>query len=537
MGDGEIERSAAPAVVDEGRRLRPGRGVEILLVAAVAVAIAGFILHAGHRDWQLFDLSMVVDSAYRVAIGQRPTVDFICPLPFGFLALGGLAFKVFGVRWSALVDIAALWAVIVFLWQYGLTRRLGASIGWSLGLATACVAVTVAYKSFLYHSAFTTPLSAIVFTTGLLMLRRPRDPLGPVSLAAGGFCLMLGKQNAIPALAIVALTLATARDVRWRALLAIGVAAVFAALVVGEICGSLGAFAEATLAIARARGRPGRSALRAMMIFRQPWLYWLDWLTVAAAAAPLAFSWRRIRCQPRREIALLAGAVIVAALGMATNYDSKIVDLPPLLLAGFMPWALASKPLDSVERASRYGVAALLAGIAAIGVLAGATRITAKGLGERMEWGIPQAPVTDHGGFFEGLEAPAQFAKLERDLDRFEVEYHPPKDKVFFGVALEYAYAAHGFVPPQGLPCWWHPGTSYPSGAEPELLARFESWRPRYCVFHSYGMTQNFPESLKQHIERNYDRRSLGELMIFILRARAQDGKFGRKPAGPGTAR
>ncbi len=141
---------------------------------------------------------MVVDAAWRLYLGQRPTVDFISPLPIGFHALGALAMKTWGVNWSAFVHAASAWAALVLVWQFALLRRLGASRLWAAAIPLASIAVTLIAKSYLYHSAFTTPVAGILVTASILTVRLPGDRMAIASVGVASFLLALGKQNALP---------------------------------------------------------------------------------------------------------------------------------------------------------------------------------------------------------------------------------------------------------------------------------------------------------------------------------------------------
>ena len=148
----------------------PGRDavlIDLAFIIPFVVAIDVLIERNGHRQWHMWDLSMVVDAAWRLYLGQRPTVDFISPLPIGFHALGALAMKTWGVNWSAFVHAASAWAALVFVWQFALLRRLGASRLWAAAIPLASVSVTLIAKSYLYHSAFTTPVAGILVTAAI----------------------------------------------------------------------------------------------------------------------------------------------------------------------------------------------------------------------------------------------------------------------------------------------------------------------------------------------------------------------------------
>jgi hypothetical protein len=84
------------------------------------------------------------------------------------------------------------------------------------------------------------------------------------------------------------------------------------------------------------------------------------------------------------------------------------------------------------------------------------------------------------------LQAGPRFKAIEEDLISVVAKAGVAKDEVFFGPALEFAYAAFGFTPPKGLPVWWHPGTSYSPRDNATIATRFRSNLPKLVVFLLY---------------------------------------------------
>ena len=376
-----------------------------LWIVAAATACVIVIEWAGHRQWHLWDLSMVVDAAWRTYLGQRPGTDFISPLPVGFHALGGFSLWLFGVSWSSFVHIAALWACLCVGWEFVLLRAMKVSRSWALGIAVAICAVTVVQKSFLYHSAFTTPIAAVLITASFLVFRSQTSVLALASIGTACAALCLGKQNAILHVLLLAALAAATPGLRLR----IGVALVLgiscAVGVVLFVAGSIGPIVQATLTAGAMRGGPNLTALLGVLEVGTT-AFLLDTVSIALALTPLLTldARRTVAGLSARERVLCVGAVLIALYGMSTNNDLKMTDLPPLLVAIFIPVALASSRASERSRTPVRPQFALVA-IALVGLVAGMTRITLSGDAGRVFSSGPLARTGNRGTFFAGLSA------------------------------------------------------------------------------------------------------------------------------------
>jgi hypothetical protein len=89
----------------------------------------------------------------------------------------------------------------------------------------------------------------------------------------------------------------------------------------------------------------------------------------------------------------------------------------------------------------------------------------------------------EHPGtsLFTGVRSGCGLVRTIDQLNRFLAEH--PRDEVFFGMHLEFAYAAFDRSPPRGLPIWWHFGTSYLSEDLPRLASIFRSRRIPWLIF------------------------------------------------------
>ena len=176
-------------------------------------------------------------------------------------------------------------------------------------------------------------------------------------------------------------------------------------------------------------------------------------------------------------LAALIGGVAVSLAGFATNWDLKFNDLAP---AFFGAGAFLTLPAPCTGRpgkfVSRTLTATSILGIAMALILC-CTRARMVSAGDWTE--IPPEDTTFHSdrflGYFGGT------AKLWQVLAQVDqVRAANPQASIFFGPRLEFLYAREHLTSPQGLPVWWHPGTSYPVAAEPQIV---QNW-----IVHKYDL-------------------------------------------------
>lgn len=502
--EAEIAAPSQPQRAEPDTRVR-----DALAVIAAALLCTVLIEWSGHRQWHLWDLSMVVDSAWRTYLGQRPGVDYISPLPIGFDAIGGVAFRVFGISWSALVHIAAVWACLCLIWEFVLLRALRVSRSWALLISGSICAVTLVQKSFLYHSAFSTPIAAILLTTCFYLLRERASMLALVSLWLASAVLLLGKQNAALSVVLVAALAAVTPRLRVRVIAALVLSAAAAFGIIVLVAGSVSPVWQSTVTAGSMRGLPNTTALFGIYSGLGQTAFWFDIVTVALAFTPLGR--RLLSGLTRHEQLLSVGAMMVALYGMSTNNDLKMTDLPPLIVAVFVPIALGGSSRWIVRPQVALGA------ILALGIAAGMVRLTLSGSAGRV---FTSGPLTEMGGddaFFRGLAAGPRLAAIDRDVTKVAAQIGPRR--VFFGPALEFAYAAHGFVPPAGLPLWWHPGTSYALAQSDQIVRRFTEHPPSAAVF-ILNDWPGMPRGIYQFLlGPDYDRRLVGGLVVFERRS------------------
>ena len=78
-----------------------------------------------------------------------------------------------------------------------------------------------------------------------------------------------------------------------------------------------------------------------------------------------------------------------------------------------------------------------------------------------------------------------------------------PSRRVFFGPRMEFLYARDRIEAPEGLPLWWHPGSSYPEESTAKIVERWKAARFDLLVFAHNDRTR-IPQQILNDIDQNY---------------------------------
>jgi hypothetical protein len=188
-----------------------------------------------------------------------------------------------------------------------------------------------------------------------------------------------------------------------------------------------------------------------------------------------------------------------------------------LIVAIFVPIALTARSGIRDKTLPALPPSLALGAVIAVGLITGMTRMTLTGSAGRVFSWTSLVPAGANGTFFAGLSAGPRLAAIERDISAVSAEMGRGKTGVFFGPALEYAYAAHGYTPPLGLPAWWHSGTSYAPAQFRQIAARFAANPPAVAIF-ILNDWEGMPPWIYDQLRADYSRRDVGTLMVFEAR-------------------
>jgi len=330
---------------------------DYVAAAVLFLGSAAFVLWQNARVAVLWDLSYLLDTSWRIALGQMPYRDFpLVHAPLTFL-IQALIMRVGGRHYLLVVLYAAVmggtgtvlaWRVVLSVLRG--TNRPGARVT-SLMLSSPLILVGI--YAIYPHPIYDCDCALAILLAVALLLRL--DHAGrTLALSSGAACVLpvFFKQNmGLPFLATVAagmVVLASADGVRaksWqgavRSKFALVLAGMFAALLVGLgiISGTagLGNYWHWTVEFAAQRRLPGLGSMLA--VYRQPSFVW----TVPALAAGLAVChtrWVRKRWGRVAALALLAAPLAGSLIYLVVQDDAD--ERADNLLALWPLWLLAA---------------------------------------------------------------------------------------------------------------------------------------------------------------------------------------------------
>ncbi len=503
-----------------------------LLATLLVVALLPWWRNHGYlRD--LFDYGIVIEANGRLALGERPYVDFTTPIQAGFFGLNWVVERVGGGDYRALtLGGAALIALSALLLPLLLVRRWPA---WAAVLVGGAVTVSAASQhTILWHNALGVTCLALVTWSAAIapVVRRATWPwhvLAAAGLLLGGLNKLNFQLLALVFAAAWALRAGLLRQATWGRVAATvaGLALVGVVLPLAAELAWTGASLKLWLANVVQLAAGGRSELL-WQVFSWKFLvepihnYYgavalpqagLAGLILSGAAfVGLGRSGRDAARVDRwlRPLAVLLVAAAGAAL-LATNFEIACLGLGAWLVLVAGLWL-------GFDAGERRGV--LAAGLVLPAVVLGATAWVTAWQGNRSQFGFSRAaradyqPVEEAGaafGYFHGLRLPPDvvhsFALLERALPAPGAD---GRRAVFYGPGLEFADRIYPAVRVPGRPLWSHWGTSYGVKETDQLAAEFASGEHYQTVVVTIGF-ENWPDAPRYMLRQNYVSGNVGQ--------------------------
>jgi hypothetical protein len=335
---------------------------DTLAAALLFLGSAAFVLWQNTRVAVLWDLGYLLDTSWRIALGQTPYRDFpLVHAPVTFLIQAGLI-KLFGRHYMVPVVYAAVASGLgtVMAWRIVLRVVLRMERGaWGTSLLLAAPLAVVGVYAIYPHPIYDGDC-ALAILLALLLLMRAGDARGWARpFAAGAACVLplFCKQNmGLPFLAVVAagiLLLLLSEWLRVRSVRLIvasalafalaGIAVMLAiALVTIASTAVLHNYMHWTVNFAAQRRMPGLGSMLA--VYAQPSFVW----TVPVLAVGLALCWTRVvqRTWGRFGVIALISAPFAWSLMYLLLQDDaderadNLLALWPLWMAAALVFAL-----------------------------------------------------------------------------------------------------------------------------------------------------------------------------------------------------
>lgn len=315
--------------------------------------LAGAMRVFGHRQMGAFDDNIIIDTAWRMFIGQKPYLDFYLPLSPEFYLGAGWAFRLWGVNWSALVLISTILAVLTFALQsvalgHFLPRR------YAISLSLACQMLAMMVTSYWWYNSNAAITACLLFSVALALVTSPASKTLAIIFCIALMMLGVMKVN-IAAVSILAvlISLLTVRELRTKTIVWIGCSALAGVLVLIACQVSPVDLVKAYLKMAGSRGMPSpRNFFRG-----KPNEVFVSLPLLGACLGAFAIACRQIWRVPRdRRPARLGAMVVLASSGVSvglfcifTSTEQNLISGLPLILvssSSLIIWALEARMID-----------------------------------------------------------------------------------------------------------------------------------------------------------------------------------------------
>jgi hypothetical protein len=548
---GRIESTAAASI---GGAVRfwsfAFAGVWVAVVSAFALAVS-------HSQFGGYDLSPLIDFQYRLAVGQRPGADFVFTFPLTLALLmkfaAGLPLSWFSLVWINLGVFAACAFLVTWSWPSSGDRlKFAGTLG--------ALALPVLYTGHIWHSALSQMIAApyLLLAIGLFHDAGNRMAKSFVLALCAGL-LFFSKQNLGPPMVIAVCGAACVGAVvrktePSRAALFVGLNVAGVGIVAALIMAALGV-GPAALAhsFTDVLGRAKQTEEQLAAIELQPMT-----LYVVAALVVAYVLLRLLKLTPKGELPIpFILAVMVAA--WMSHMATHQAPFAMAAVAGLLLLWLSGLERTASSRWMRTGLllAALAAGLVAVltdwdtifnhvTVLMVALLLLADLPGRKQQMVVATCmllavggaaaggeartrmrtvgdfwsagPLDEAaGGYFQGLKLGRELSKVRSELPKAIAEAHG--GAVFCGPRIEFCYADSRIASPHGLPLWWHPGTSYPTTAEKQVIDTFKADRFAAVIFRK-GDTTRVPEPILEFIGVNYEKAAGYAALDVYLRKR-----------------
>ena len=469
----------------------------------------------------------MIDIGWRILCGQVPGHDFIVTFPPALNLLTAAAFRVFGVTWHALgLTVCIVCAALCLL---GMRAASITRLAWGRATALQLAIAYVASQCLLlvslnvpWHSSLSEGFAiyAVLTTAALLSLPERRLWLRrelTVHLVLATSVLILCKPNtAYPAIALCLLVLHRAG---FRARYLVGVLAVgaaIAAVLMAVVHNSLWSMA------ASYAGLTGRLIPKPLVINIAYAVEVRNGLAEIIIYAVLLFGLKEfvavLRKNPRdllkQPVELLAiGSVLVGFLGMATNFDLKLTDMP-LVLVGMMLFSVTSA---RATRSHLWTTRNAIIFCCLFALYVGRVRLRMQSVGDWAAEGCGPEKVWINDSFLGHMKVcpvvPASLAQMDETTARV-----PADDHVFFGPSLEFMYARDHMQSPEHLPNWWDAGTSFPRSKSEAVVKAWEADRFDVVILVAGYEVPLLPAVVKD-IHRDYARvAATPEIDVYVRR-------------------
>lgn len=446
-----------------------------------------------------YDLSPIIDLSWRLRNGEIPGRDFISTFPPIIILL--LKIDMFGQSsWFDLVFLNILAILLIYV-LLGVFQEISDSLLLYGFLLPLVLCVPLVFTNHIWHSSLSQYL-AIVFMVGIYSCLYNPNNLKYFLLFISSILIITAKQNiAVPFVLISILYVLLSSNINKSIIvLTVLFGAVFGIALLNYVFSIPSYSMIYSYYAVLGRGIPTKEMFYQILsggsVF--PLIF-----SVASLILLLGVKLDKnmLSMEYRPYFLFCALAAIIPIL---TDWDSKINNAPLLL---FVLAYLFYSPVIGIYKEHciygrslifDYGIILLFIIIYLLSVLGGYSRERMKNVGPFYE-NLSQIEV--RGGYFNGLLTGNKFVGILKEIEITRSRFLT--NRIFFGPRIEFGYLLTKVRSPNGLPLWWHPGTSYSTEDEDVVLMNFINNDFDILFFAKLDRTR-MPIKILNFIESNY---------------------------------
>ncbi len=445
-----------------------------------------------------YDLSPLVDCAYRLKNDEIPYIDFINTLPLSMIGWMKITLMFIPYNWNFLLlsSLLHFYFVIFFILiiYFNTNNFENKYILFSLILIS--ISIPIITTNHIWHSIFS-QLNAVVVilsTTFLIIEETPKKIIYSVLFLFFGF-LFFSKQNVgiLICMSVFLIFFINNKFIINKKLFIISSILITSILFYYFLFLSLFDFSFSFYEIGKSffgisgRAIPQINQLAEVFYFNKPNLVLL--LLFAVTSSVILYK----TFKSYKETLFVYHLIIqlIAYFAFFTDWDIKINNLPIIITSDLICLFFLIKMKDNFI----FILISFITFIFLYSISLGLTRYRMRGVGYGTFFENTKLTKID-SGFFKGLNVTPKFISINEELKLLITK----GDKLFFGPRMEWSYAEFNLKSPSKIPLWWHPGSSFSLKDTNSIFVNFKKNNFNKLIFLKDDKTR-IPLSIVNYID------------------------------------
>ena len=445
-----------------------------------------------------YDLSPLVDCAYRLKNDEIPYIDFINTLPLSMIGWMKITLTFIPYNWNFLLLSSILhfyFVIFSILIIYFKTKNYeNKNILFALILIS--ITIPIITTNHIWHSIFS-QLNAVVVilsTTFLIIEENPKRIIYSVLFLFFGF-LFFSKQNVgiLICMSVFLIFFINNKFIIDKKLFIISSILITSILFYYILFVSLFDFSFSFYEIGKSffgisgRAIPQINQLAEVFYFNKPNLV----LLLLFAVASLVILYKTLKRYKETLFVYHLIIQLIAYFAFFTDWDIKINNLPIIITSDLICLFFLIKMKDNFI----FILISFITFIFLYSISLGLTRYRMRSVGYGTFFENTKLTKID-SGFFKGLNVTPKFISINEEL-KFLIT---KGDKLFFGPRMEWAYTQFNLISPAKMPLWWHPGSSFSLKDTNSIFVNFKENNFNKLIFLKDDKTR-IPLSIVKYID------------------------------------